>query len=175
MINSISFGKGLAVLFGSFMKTRDEIPPAGKSALPLGAQSAELITLRAEIRLLKFMAALRSQLAGTREVDDAVKRVARACMEFFAADEAVVDVADPPYENGRFFFSTPDSRRSNLGVWLQVVKGEKASLSEKTVYARLKRSDRPWGVLALTANHVEFTKSDRHALARVGAVIDELI
>jgi signal transduction histidine kinase len=117
-------------------------------------------------------------LRGTRDADAAMRFLCRACVDFFAADQAALASALPPYRQTTVEFVFQHRKRpASVDEELlgQIIRGEKPLVPANMMFARLKRRDRAWGVLALVSDSAEFGKSQRRALARIGAEASELL
>jgi signal transduction histidine kinase len=142
---------------------------------PVGFDPFELSRLRGELRLMKFLGDLSGRLAGTRDAESALRFIVRACKEHFEASAACLAVTEPPHERASLMFSIPQQHLWDLPMFAGVTRGQKPPVHPNLVFARIRRRDRGWGVLALYRSNVEFDKAERQALVKIGVTVSALL
>jgi signal transduction histidine kinase len=142
---------------------------------PVGFDPFELSRLRGELRLMKFLGDLSGRLAGTRDAESALRFIVRACKEYFEASAACLTVTEPPHDRASLLFSIPQQHVWDLPMFAGVTRGEKPPVHPNLLFARIRRRDRGWGVLALYRSNVEFDKSERQALVKIGVTVSALL
>jgi signal transduction histidine kinase len=142
---------------------------------PVGFDPFELSRIRAELRLMRFLADLATHLRGTRDSDGAMRFAVRAAKDHFGADAACLAVATPPFQQAQVAFALPQERVWDLPALAQAIGGEKLPTQPNLMFARIRRRDRRWGALALRRAGGEFERAERQALVRIGTSISALI
>jgi signal transduction histidine kinase len=135
----------------------------------------ELPRLRDELRLLRFIDLLAGHLRDTRDADSALRFVVRACREHFDVAAASLSVLVPPGTRAQVVFNVPQTHVWDLPLFAAVLQGAKPPVQPNLMFARLRRRERPWGVLALRRASGEFDRNERQALVRVGASVSRLL
>src|SRR6185295_14793212 len=135
----------------------------------------ELQRLRDELRLLRFIDLLSGHLRDTRDADSALRFAVRACREHFDVAAACLAVIVPPGTRAQVVFNVPQTHVWDLPLFASVLQGDKPSVQPNLMFARLRRRERPWGVLALRRASGEFDRTERQALVRIGASVSRLL
>src|SRR3954453_11690372 len=123
-----------------------------------GFDPFELSRLKQEVRLLRFLADLGTHLRGARDAESAVRFAVRACQEHSKADAACLAVSSPPYQSAQILFAVPQQRAWDLPAFAAVARGEKVVPQPNLMFARIRRRERPWGVLAFRRGGGEFER-----------------
>lgn len=127
-----------------------------------------------ELRLLRFLWDLGTHLRDTRDADAALRFMVRAVHDYFqphatcVANRAV---------GGRveISFNLPSSTVWDSRLFATVLAGEKPAPQPELMFARLRRRDRPWGLLALSRRTGVFDRADRQALVRIANVVSAIL
>ena len=160
------------------MGASDELIDAAqeeRAKAPAGFDPFELSRLRGEVRLLRFLSEIAGRLRETRDAHAALRFIVRASRDHFDASAACLAVTKPPHERAELHFNLPPEHVWDLHTYAAAVRGEKPAVQPHTMFARIRRRDRGWGVLALARPASEFDKSERQALVRVGVTVSALL
>jgi signal transduction histidine kinase len=145
------------------------------SSPPVGFDPFELSRLRNELRLLRFLNDISNRLRETRDAEAALRFIVRACREHFDASAACFAVAQPPGQRAELLFNLPSDHVWDLPSFADAIRGSKPPVDPRLMFARIRRRERPWGLLALARPAVEFDKSERQALVRIGVTVSALL
>jgi len=143
--------------------------------VPVGYDPFELSRLRGEVRLVRFLSDVGAHLRDARDADAALRYIVRACRDHFDASAACLAVTHPPHERAELRFNLPPEHVWDLGTFAAAVRGEKPPARPHVMFARVRRRDRGWGVLALSRPSAEFDKAERQALVRIGVTVSALL
>ena len=160
------------------MGASDELIDAAqdrRATSPVGFDPFELSRLRGEVRLLRFLGDIAARLRETRDADAALRFIVRASRDHFDASAACLAVTRPPHERAELRFNLPPEHVWDLHTFAAAVRGEKPLVQPHVMFARIRRRDRGWGVLALARASTAFDKSERQALVRVGQAVSALL
>ena len=162
------------------MSTSKPIPTSKDVADPGGplwtrADPFELGRLREEVRLARFIETVAAHLRDARDADGALRFVVRACRDHFGAAAACLAVGVPPGERAQLAFAVPQEHVWDLPLFAAALRGEKPPPRAELMFARLRRRDRPWAVLALRRASGEFDRAQRQALVRIGSAVSALL
>ena len=146
-----------------------------RTGSPVGFDPFELTRLRGEVRLLRFLSEIAARLRETRDADSALRFIVRASRDHFDASAACLAVTKPPHDRAELRFNLPPEHVWDLATFAAAVRGEKPAVQPHAMFARIRRRDRGWGVLALSRPSSGFDKSERQALVRVGVTVSALL
>ncbi len=128
-----------------------------------------------ELRLLRFLNDLDTQLRPARDVERALKVAMRATAAFFASPAACVAAVNPGSRVARLLVSDQRGKEWDLGTLAAFTRGEDHPAPSGLMLATIRRRNRPWGVLAVQHATGLPSSRERDALNRVVAVVNTCV
>lgn len=128
-----------------------------------------------ELRLLRFLNDLDSQLRPARDVERALKVAMRATAAFFAAPAACIATVTPGSRAARLLVSDQHGREWDLGMLAAFTRGEHHPAPSGLMLATIRRRGRAWGVLAVRHATGLPSSRERDALNRVVTVVNTCV
>src|SRR4051812_9354813 len=145
------------------------------AAGPIGFDPFEVTRLRDELALLRFLDTVRSHLRNTRDAESALRFIVRAAKDHFDISSACLAVTHGAAQPVQMLFAIPQEHIWPIPTLTALLRGEKTPMRPDTMFVRIRRRERLWGVLALHRVTGEFDKSQRQALGRVGSAISDVL
>jgi len=128
-----------------------------------------------ELRLLRFLNDLDSQLRPARDVERALKVAMRATAAFFAAPAACVAAVTPGSRAARLLVSDQRGKEWDLSTLAAFTRGEDHPAPSGLMLATIRRRGRAWGVLAVQHATGLPSSRERDALNRVVMVVNTCV
>src|SRR5262249_44944921 len=120
------------------------------STSPVGFDPFEITRLRSELRLMKFLSDVSARLTGTRDAESAIRFIVRACKDHFDAAAACFAVIESTSdERAAVTFALPQQHLWDGKHFADVIRGTKPAVNPRLMFARIRRRERGWGLLAL--------------------------
>jgi signal transduction histidine kinase len=128
-----------------------------------------------ELRRLRRLSALASQLRGGRDGAKALRTALRAGLELLGATEGCVATLDPGRQLVEPIVTLPPDSIWDREFLTSFLRGGTIPIPAHVALGRLRRRQRMWGVLAVRGPGVGFDWSAREALSDIAASVSEAL
>src|ERR1043165_4169147 len=128
-----------------------------------------------ELRRLRQLSALASQLRGSSDVTKSLRRALRAGVELLGAAEGCVATHDPGRQRVEPICPLPSDSSWDREFLTSFLRGGTTPIPAHVALGRLRRRQRMWGVLAVRGPGVGFDWSAREALSEIAASVSEAL
>jgi signal transduction histidine kinase len=128
-----------------------------------------------ELRCLRRMSSLTSQLREGRDVAKVLRATLRAGLELLGAKEGCVAILDPGEQQVETIFTIPQNSSWDRGFLTSFIRGGESPIPPHLALGRLRRRRRMWGVLAVRSSGARFYWDHREALSALAATVSEVL
>ena len=126
-----------------------------------------MTSMDSELRLYRHLNEVTSNLRQARDATAALRFALRSAQEFFQASDACLAVLPPGADSAELLFVLPYGGSWDRGLLTAFLRGEKPQIPETILLARLRRRERPWGVMGLRRSGGPFEKEAVGAVSRI--------
>jgi hypothetical protein len=133
------------------------------------------MTAALEQDLMRRVSNFTNQLGDSREVEKVIMRALRLSMGFFGASEGCVAVVRAGRSEADVLFPTPGNTIWDRSMLARFLRKEEVQVGPEIMLSRVRRFDRPWGVLAVRGPRADFQWDVRQAFSSIGAAATQLI
>jgi signal transduction histidine kinase len=117
----------------------------------------------------------RNQFRDGRDAEKVLRAALRLGLDLFRAADGCVASVRPGGGEARVLFGVPPDAWWDRPLLTGFLRGDKVAVPADTMFARIRRFGRMWGVLAVRSPAAAYHWDARQALSSIGAVANELI
>ncbi|MHC4947176.1 MAG: sensor histidine kinase [Planctomycetota bacterium] len=128
-----------------------------------------------EHRVLRAVDEIRRDLRRAGDAEKAIRVAARNAGAFFQADDHCCAVVTPGVAAADLVSFTGSAATWDTALLGAFARGEKRPAPANLALARLRRRDRPWGVVAIRWDHAEVDWGVRDALRQFAKAVNDVI
>jgi signal transduction histidine kinase len=146
-----------------------------RTSRPLPHESGISASAEFELRCLRGIAALTSQIREGRDVNKVLRLTLRAGLELLGAKEGCVAILEPGKRQVETIFTIPQKSSWDREFLTSFIRGGEKSIPAHLALGRLRRRRRMWGVLAVRGSAAQFNWKHREALSALAASVSEVL
>ena len=144
-------------------------------AYGVGSPRGASVNADLELRLWRFLAALRGRLAGSRDADQALRSALRAVAEFFEAGPACLVVLASGDDRARVRFAIPADAEWPLDLATRFLRRERPVVPRDLLLVPVERRERLWGAFVVRRESGAFDPEAHRALLPVSGTVSEIL
>ncbi len=129
----------------------------------------------ADLDIHRFIYQTGAQLAETREPEKVLRTFLREVAGHLGSERAVIAVLEPGMSGAEIRFAHPEDAACDLATVTALLRGDRRPVPPGMVVARLRRRQRPWGMVVLEGAEGAFPEGAPRALALVAEAMSERI